>query len=167
MSTWRITYLDIVMPKMELDCGNFGPVGSNVVKVEKKSNIKYRKAVEKIAGFFRREMQFDFLQFVAVEKTLYPYTAYLIYNDIHPRALCGAACFRWRNWKNDTPSWALQWIWIHPFERRKRLFKKIWNTFVENHSPFFVEPPYSDAMRDFLIKYNNSSGKITKKLKEK
>jgi len=65
----------------------------------------------------------------------------------------GACCFRWKDFnKNQDPYWVLQWIWMHPYLRRKGILSRQWGHFQEEFKDFRIEYPLSYAMREFLIK---------------
>lgn len=94
-----------------------------------------REAVECIAYYFKREFDYSFIQYCSRELDDDQHRAYLwtdptsVQDDAEP--VIGACCFRWRQWKDappdmDTESYALQWVWIHPYERRKGLLSKAW-----------------------------------------
>ncbi|MEZ2301596.1 MAG: hypothetical protein ACM65K_25930 [Microcoleus sp.] len=143
--------IDIVCP---LISGNYLP---NPIKVTTKSPKTYRKAVYRIAQFFRREFEYDFVQYgYEGEETDPNHVAFLW---IHPEArgyskefkvpCIGACCFRLR------PSgYGLQWIWLHPYLRRQGLLSDTWAKFITEFGNFHVEPPLSDPMKAFLKKHN-------------
>jgi hypothetical protein len=129
----------------------------NPIKVTAKSPKTYRKAVYRIAQFFRREFKYDFVQYgYEGEETDPNHVAFLW---IEPEAqhfskefkvpCIGACCFRLR------PSgYALQWIWLHPYLRRQGLLSNSWAKFINEFGNFHVETPLSDAMKAFLKKHN-------------
>jgi hypothetical protein len=47
--------------------------------------------------------------------------------------------------------WALQWIWFHPYERRKGHLRNAWPYFLDRFGTFQVEPPLSPAMDKLLV----------------
>ncbi|BDI30536.1 hypothetical protein CCAX7_25870 [Capsulimonas corticalis] len=63
----------------------------------------------------------------------------------------GAVNFRKRNWSHVSP-WGLEWIWLHPFARGRGYLKAAWPYFEQEFGDFIPEPPYSPAMRHFLLK---------------
>jgi hypothetical protein len=65
----------------------------------------------------------------------------------------GAACFRWRKWRDVPEGLALQWIWFHPYERGQGYLAKAWPALMEWAPGFIVENPISPAMIAFLEKY--------------
>ncbi|MGH6627030.1 MAG: hypothetical protein ACRECD_10905 [Burkholderiaceae bacterium] len=48
--------------------------------------------------------------------------------------------------------WMLEWVWIHPFCRRKGLLSKAWPQFEREHGEFLIQAPLSLAMERFLEK---------------
>ena len=126
--------------------------GMPLLPVSPNSPIMLRKQVQEFAFYFQREFDYDFVQYLAKEKT--SYSAYLIANQdfYRPRMWVGACCFRERSSGN-----ALQWIWIHPFWRNRGILKASWPALREHHGNFAVEGPLSPAMESFLLKYNKCS----------
>lgn len=128
-----------------------GPEAGLAGQITPKSPLKFRKAVQEMAYYFKREMKFDFVQFATGDKQD-PYIVY-VWNDpsVHygnyATPLIGAACFRPRG-----DICGLQWVWIHPYHRRQKLLTKAWPFFQEMHGGFDVEGPYSQAMLGFLKK---------------
>jgi hypothetical protein len=132
--------------------------GQRLIKVVHESPELLRAEVERLAYFFKREFSYSFVQFEKTDKT--PYTAYLFGNEEnhYPHVWAGACCFRTREYKDlGRKVEALQWIWMHPYERNKGFLKEWWPTFHENHGDFMVEPPLSHGMKQFLLKYNRDS----------
>ena len=122
-----------------------------------------RRAVECIAYYFRREFSYDFVQYCSLEMEDDGHRAYLwtdpqtLKND--KETVIGACCFRWRRWKDvpaDFPaeSYCLQWLWLHPYQRRKGVLSKAWPYFLARFDPFVPEGPHSPAMEAFLRKHH-------------
>jgi len=125
------------------------------VWVTEQSPLLHKRAVYRFAQYFRREMHYDFVQFPEDGKNDDdPYEAYLW---VHPETwscgddflvpTVGAACFRHRSCGHPL---ALQWLWIHPFMRRRGLLKRTWYCFVDRFTSFDIERPWSAAMKAFL-----------------
>lgn len=118
--------------------------------------ISLRKAIYQFATYFRREFQYDFVQYSIEPEPNYGDKntwAYLIGEPLYDHRLgsYGACCFRWRDkWTNLEPHWALQWIWIHPYKRNNGLLSKYWPFLEEKFGNFMVEDPLSKAMEYFL-----------------
>lgn len=121
-----------------------------------------RRAVAQFACYFRREFQYDFVQYEASEGRPWdrtsapendeaaPYLLRSLWRD--PALYVGAACFRWRVYRDHPATWALAWIWLHPYERRQGIVTAAWPGWLDQHGAFLVEPPLSDAMRGFLAR---------------
>ena len=129
-----------------------------MLSVSTTSAIAHRKAVYKMAQYFGAERN---------SMTLYGWdgreddinsTAYLwVYKDwlVNGKVPCvGACCFRQR--EEGGP--ALQWIWLHPFVRRKGILSGSWSLFEKNHPNFAAERPLSESMLRFLEKRGHKDG---------
>jgi hypothetical protein len=132
--------------------------------IKASSPLALRRHVETLAYYFKREFHFDFPQFEASESPsdswYVPYDAWLFHEEANdevrdlednPRRVIGAACFRQRI-DEDAINWALQWIWFHPYERRRGHLTQSWALFRSRYGQFHVEGPVSDAMAQFLAK---------------
>lgn len=104
---------------------------------------------------FRREFHYDFIQWGDPEDD--PKAHGFLFNDdtgmFGHGAIVGACAFRWREWDDTEPGWALQWIWITPQARRKGVLTRRWNIFREMFGEFVIEPPLSEAMESFAGKH--------------
>jgi len=123
-------------------------------------SLRHRQAVEQFAHYFRREFRYDFLHYEAGEgagwdrasqpaedeAAAYPFASGCSYDGRY----VGAACFRWRLYRDIPPRWALAWVWLHPYERRRGLLTLAWPVWVARHAPFAIELPLSDAMETFV-----------------
>lgn len=131
----------------------------DVAVVTRDSPLLMRQAVEHFAFCFRRELDFDIVQFAAKEeeRTEHGYRAYLFLNrmcldDGGRVAVIGACCFRWRRYSDVPQQYAMQWMWLHPFERRKGRLGKAWPYFEQRFGRVIPESPFSPAMSEFLKK---------------
>lgn len=123
-----------------------------------------RRAVTCIAHYFRREITNGMLQYSSSEEDDDGHRAYLWANEgcLHNGKITvfGACCFRLRQWPHPLPegfpeeSYALQWLWLHPYERRKGHLSKAWPYFLARFDPFVPEGPFSPGMDAFLRKHN-------------
>jgi RimJ/RimL family protein N-acetyltransferase len=122
------------------------------------SSPKLKKFVYRIAVYFSREFQYDFVQYSEDEQDL-THRAFLIFSragdkyygkDIY--RILGGGCFRQRKYQDFPESYALQWIWIHPYMRRKGMLTKAFDQFINQLEQFRVEPPYSVEIKSFLEK---------------
>jgi hypothetical protein len=129
-------------------------IPDGVWMVTDESPMVVRKAVARLALYFKREFSYDFIQYDARENDPLA-RAFLFttrdYDREHYYSLAvGACCFRWREWDDAPPAWALQWVWLHPFMRRQGVLSRAWSFFEARFSGFEAEPPLSDAMVAFL-----------------
>lgn len=143
---------DIVCPLIKND-------GLALVEVTAKSTHRHRKAVETLARYFKREEDYDFLQYTAAEKD--PIDIAFLWTPPETAGLTGlivpcvgACCFR----KEET--WRLDWVWIHPFCRRRKLLTGAWPKFKEQFGEFDIEPPLSEAMEKALEKLGHPQKKL-------
>ncbi len=124
------------------------------------SPLSVRKAVAKMAKYFKMEFQYDFLQYTATDEqesaraflfttlNLNSYTH--VHRDPSEVIVVGGCCFRWREWTDADPGWAMQWIWMHPFFRNRGKLSEAWPFFCKRFGLFKVEGPLSRAMVRFL-----------------
>ncbi|MBQ89750.1 MAG: hypothetical protein CL433_13075 [Acidimicrobiaceae bacterium] len=123
------------------------------------SPVRYKKAVETTAFYFRNETGFSVAGYEVVSCGRKPDSetrAFLLLNrdSERPRAI-GAGCFRWREWGPPGPLWELQWVWLHPYARRRGKrrtggLQRVWPFFEAMFGPIYPGPPLSPAMRAFL-----------------
>src|SRR6516164_460614 len=67
-------------------------------------------------------------------------------------SVLGAACLRYRTYTNVPESfWALQWVWLHPYARHKRLFTAAWPIWLETYGAVELEPPVSPTVT-FIVR---------------
>jgi len=65
----------------------------------------------------------------------------------------GAGCMRWRTWKDWPASYALQWVWLHPFVRRAGMLRGTWPHLMATFGPFVLEGPFSKAMTASMVAF--------------
>jgi hypothetical protein len=133
-------------------------------KITTASPLALRRAVWLLAFYFKRELGYDFVQYGDRGHDDDPkHVAFLWLGEerirlargggvASDRIAVGACCFRWREWREADPAFALQWVWFHPFARRCGFLADCWPAFCGLFSPFHVEGPLSSAMRGFLAK---------------
>jgi hypothetical protein len=128
-------------------------------------HIRYRKAVEKIAYFFRREFGYDFPPYTATENTdadidgTNPSVVFMwLGRDVdwsgNKKAIAYGACGFGRDF-NDKHRWCLSWVWFHPYERRRQHLSNAWPYFHERFGAFSIDTPLSLEMQVFLKKNGN------------
>lgn len=151
----------------EVNACNVAFPSSGLLLVSSNSPISYKKAVERIACFFKREMQFDFPQYSAYEysrkyylndaKTDSDLRAFLWYNNdisnhvVNNWPIIGAGCFRLQICK-DGDIWVFDWMWIHPYERRCGHLTMAWPFFRSMFGDFGFTQPVSPSMVEFVQK---------------
>jgi hypothetical protein len=121
-----------------------------------------RESVECIAYYFERELECTVgVPYCSLEKADDQHRAYLWTDggSLPGEAIViGACCFRWRQWTDapagfDLAGYALQWIWFHPYERRKGHLERAWPYFEGRFGRVIAEGPFSPAMEAFLRKH--------------
>ena len=136
-----------------------------LIEVNDLSPAGHRKAVEHFAYYFRREMDFSFVQYSASEPSggrfepyiptvayLFTNTGFLHYNKSGKSTLraMGACCFRKREREDGSEAWELDWVWVHPFKRRQGILSGHWDVFKRKFGEFTLCLPVSDGMKKFL-----------------
>jgi hypothetical protein len=116
--------------------------------VTSKSRMPLREAAENCNTFLIREhgykRQFD--RYDDDQK----YLAYVWGEPAEGRvAIYGGCCFRFREYEKES-AYDMQWIWLHPYARRRGHLSAAWPYFRKRFGAFLVEPPYSDGMKLFL-----------------
>lgn len=128
------------------------PIHDDLTCVGRRSPASQKKAVELMATYFRREFGYDFVQYSANEFLDDSETLAWLWATGYPQdyTIIGGGCFRKREWKDLPNAWAMQWIWLHPYFRRKGILTRAWPVFTAMFGPFDVEEPVSNAMDHFL-----------------
>jgi hypothetical protein len=141
ISPWDILLSQHVHPALEMH------------HISPRSAIGARKALEKLAYYFRREFQYDFILYHSAAPMDPRDRAFLVTWQYHDhRAAIGAIVFRWRKYEDAPHDLALQWLWLHPYLRRHGLLSTCWPSLREPLGDFYIEGPTSRAMADFLTK---------------
>ena len=131
-------------------------VPRGLYRVSYSESVVLRRAVLQFATYFRREFQYDFIQYSLdrnIDDTDEKVSAYLFGEPMYCGKLSsyGACCFRYRDKYTDLqPHWALQWIWLHPYKRNDGILTELWPYFESKFRNFMVESPLSRAMEYFL-----------------
>jgi hypothetical protein len=105
--------------------------------------IALRKAVYSCALFFRREFGYDFVQY-AIREDDWHSRAFLWISDpdyTNKHNVWGACCFRWREYKDADPLWAMQWVWLHPYARNHGLVTRTWSYFLRGSAGLMWSRP--------------------------
>ena len=154
-------YADSMDDKVN-SCGEHFPQ-SGLCMVTQGSPSSYKKAVETIGVYFTKELRYDSRPFTAAEYSPHLYhdpserttdentQSFLWYNphDGHPGhwETFGACTFRLKGSR-----WLLQWIWMHPYERRKGHLSIVWPFFRSMFGVFVPQSPRSPGMDSFMRK---------------
>ena len=128
--------------------------------------LKYRKAVEKLAYYFRREFGYDFPPYHASSTTDVVFMWIGEDYDWNGRRSVGygACAFDYEpcsestaNFKacNEDGHWFLMWAWFHPYERRKGHLSRAWSYFQKRFGDFGIQYPISKEMENFLGKHHD------------
>lgn len=158
-------YFDLIMPEIILP--SHGEKLGEVNRIKGSDSFECREAMFDIARYFRREFNFDAIQYANLydkedDNESYAYAFTLEFKE-GKSLVIGTICFRKREWGG----YGLQWVWLHPYVRNKGLLTQHWKLFREKFGNFYVEPPYSEAMKQFLKKtdknriHTNDDGKYT------
>ena len=158
-------YHDIRLPFLKSNGKNlydrFTPGGAPFRIVGPASPLIWRRATEKLAYFFHREMQFDFPPYEASEVTNWDLAKDRVIVLVKETTLTdweqylffiGAVGIRWRVCDNAPACWAITWVWLHPYERRQGHLTRVWPFIMETFPSARIEPPISQAMVAFLRK---------------
>jgi hypothetical protein len=152
--------------------------GAPFLVVGPQSPLSWRRAIEELAYYFKREMKFDSAQFSADERfehkllrdrVLVFHRTEILDHKPTPRnpkdftnaySFFGAICVRWREWEDAPASWSVPWLWLHPYERRQGHLTKAWPFLLKMFPNPHIERPFSPAMDAFLKKvgYVNGTG---------
>lgn len=127
----------------------------NCILVHNKQPISIHKAVEQIAYYFKREGEFDFVQYTAYEDKDNPKSDSYIWIDsnFEDTFAVGATNFRFRGDVGQQQRWSMEWVWFHPYYRNKGLLTGAWKAFQKKYGKdFLLEPPLSKAMEAFINK---------------
>lgn len=134
-----------------------------LLEVTRRSPVRLKRYVEKIARYFMRESEYDFVQFCADEDEHESdeYSAWLYIAQageawLPGTMIFGATCFRLRNYADRKSPWGMQWVWLHPYFREHGVLSTVWPFFRERFGDFFPEPPLSRAMSAFLKKMDTA-----------
>jgi len=123
--------------------------------IDAESPMAHRKAIERYAYYFKREMAFSGVQYEPSEHTDKTCKAFGIVKDDWSGKcrLIGAGCFRFRQYTNHPSEWVLQWIYFHPCARRRGHLSEVFPVFETDVGKFSIERPLSLGMSAFLEKY--------------
>lgn len=114
------------------------------------------------ARFFKSEMNFDHLQF---DESMYENDDFVgvlflqramdlvLHEDHYPNRVVGGALFVARS----SVCYELDWLWLHPFARNRKLLKESWPALTHRFGRFSVARPVSLQMSAFIQKHHQVS----------
>jgi hypothetical protein len=53
----------------------------------------------------------------------------------------------------ETQGWVLEWVWLHPFKRRRGILHRTWPIWRQRYGRFHPRRPLSTAMQGFVAKH--------------
>jgi len=155
------------------------PHGAPFEVVGPRSPMSWRKAVEEMALYFKREMKYESIGYSTYEwrELLLVDDRMLVFTDTYVEEkqptkesrtdftirllFTGVIAMRARKQRwNSRPNWTLDWVWFHPFARRRGHLTRAWPFLLQMYPDLKISEPPSDAMRAFLNK--NGHAKIPK-----
>jgi len=134
------------------------------------SPLSWRKAVDEMALYFKHEMKCEFLGYNPYERDpLLMDDRMLVFTNTYPDVkqptkepptgyakrlfLFGVIAMRARKERwNSRPNWTLDWVWFHPFERRRGHLTEAWPFLLQIYPDYKISEPLSIAMQAFLKK---------------
>lgn len=150
-------FFDMKMPEIVLPEESNREMMVDSLRVTSNSDFDSRMAMYKLCIFFKREFHYDSFQYApfwALENDdechAYMWTVEKNHTKIKS-VVIGGFCFRKREWGG----YGLQWIWIHPYMRNTGLLTRHWKAMQEKFGDFYVEPPLSHGMENFLSRLGN------------
>lgn len=173
---WILNRLYLRVPKRKslprhcrINCEEIDSLTKGYLKeVHYYSPIYWRKYLEEMAYYFKREQRYDGLQYSATSHNsevpsdtaafLFATRNYKRFKNIIPDdqndvLIFGGCCFRYRQYLDHDPEWALQWVYLHPMVRKEGILSSCWGYFEKRFGTFLVETPLSLAMQAFILKH--------------
>ncbi len=142
------------------------PDGAPFLVIGPCSPLPWRKAVEEMAVFFQRELEYDHPPYGATEidynrKLAKDRVLVFARDAVTPKGddiffFFGAVGVRWREWDDMPAGWSIAWAWFHPYQRRKGHLTKAWKYITEMFPDPWVEHPLSNTMESFLRKVGHT-----------
>jgi len=126
-------------------------LGASAYRVDESSPKWAHKEVYERAVMFKREMEFDFIQWEsppARGRVKEQAVGYLLCPPGASSTIAGACAFRDRD-----GVWTMDWAWLAPKFRRLGLMRDSWSRLVEAFGDFPLETPLSDSMQAFVTKH--------------
>lgn len=119
---------------------------------------KRKLHVERFARYFLREMCTGAVQFESAESRATPgFVEYRAFLFAFQSCYVGSACFRNRDDQDHATPWLFDWLWIHPFFRRRRVLSSTWSEMQSLVGEFRLAKPISLHMQQFLKKVGHEA----------
>jgi hypothetical protein len=129
--------------------------------VDRNSIDAWKENLAMSARLFKKEMNFDHLQF---DESMYENDNFVgvlflqramdlvLHEDHYPNRVVGGAVF-----VAHGASFELDWLWLHPFARNRKMLKSNWPTLTQRFGSFSVAKPISLQMSAFIQKHHQIS----------
>jgi len=148
--------------KMDLSISEKFTSYNNIMQIDKQSDINLHKEVYKIAEYFKEELNYDSVPFSPIGQLSKEYKVLLFTEealdkyktDPMPYRIYGSCLFSKMKFTKDDDTWALEWIWFHPFFRNRGKLKKNWTELEKDFGNFVIKTPVSNDMKAFLENIN-------------
>lgn len=118
-------------------------------RVDSKAPLWMHREVYERAVRFKRDFQYDFIQWPTVGARANLDDAWVGYLFAAVDGAVDGACA----FQNTGGEWRLGWVWIRPERRRHGLLAERWEGFLQEFGDFWIEHPLSEAMLGFVEKY--------------
>ena len=130
----------------------------SIVYIESNSDRSRKNQLATLAKYFKREMRIDNLQY---DQSMYRNDDLVGFLFLHramdlvksedhfPSRVIGGGVFVHRH-----NSFELDWVWLHPFSRNRRILRENWKAFQTRFGQFSVASPLSAHMSDFIKKHH-------------
>jgi len=119
---------------------------------------RLRKIASEFARYFQREHHYDFPPF---DESVDPNSvAVYLFGSGAWLGACGFSPITDRAPGVPAAAWILDWVWLHPFFRRKGVLTKAWPQFEAKYGDFLILAPLSPAMKAFVAARGVASDRI-------
>jgi hypothetical protein len=140
-------YYDIVLPKVESLSDN----SKAIIRIEKsKPSFEELACIAcRCARYFHREVDMHAVPPYEIDEGVDEEhkNTYILMRDNQP---LGAFCMRKQYYKHAIETWALDWVWIHPYARGKGFMDLIVKLLDEEYDNWFLSTPLSPAMQAYV-----------------
>jgi len=160
----KLDHWDIKIPEINsVECPaeileKYGTPPDHILPVCSISDTNQKEAVLHLFSYFEKEYRYDFDQNgQGIENDPNAVAFLWIEKNDSGKYFAVGACYFYIKTVKDDDVWFLMWTWFHPYERRKGHLEQAWKYFRTTFGDFYVEPPYSNALRSFLIKQEGNA----------